>query len=1591
VAATPAKPPRPKRNTLTKGKPAKTQLQIQLEAGVEEDVNRIVGYHTAIAAPETMPAAITQSILESLDAGSLAPLDAAIAKVAEQGTSFTAAEKAALRALTGITPTPPAPPKKVVAPEPEAKPKDKLKKAKDKTEKTPAALTKKAAAAAKKAEADAAKALAAAQDAAEAETVARAAQAELDRRKKAGKGKGVPKPPKTKAPAAEAGAADVGTTESSVRLESKRPTKAQLLQSLVIELEGVLGDGFTSDQTTDLLNAIVRSTPTETSAISEVVSDIELSGTNVSPKIRNALRGLAKNYGIQPKPEPVTAAQYIDIHGPMALSLEDETTENPGIRGLIEDTLSATRKPGESEAGAVLRALANSSYVTLHQRWLARLLAPVMDKRQYSLSLQEYRSKIENGRVTEGTHNDIERLITIYTASPDVILHEALHGATVSAITGLLNVPGQNKLHDDWKKFYSHALAYRNKIDWGKINPNYREDARNAFEYGLKNEKELAAMGITNAVSREVWAQIPPVPGYKGNNFWNQFKNLLSDLYKTMLGADISQRSFLMDLMDLTAETVNLTNSVSDRASAKVVYDAKDLAAIEFIDAESKQVVEGMETLVDAPPDVTPPTAKERKKKPTAQLQPVNRFQRFVEVTANSTLGLEKAEQEVIANGGNVTPENSPYFAMRKFTADTAENKDLDNQETVEPLKRWLSLNWRKFGSGTNSDKFRKDLDKFLQHYHILNERNPTIWAETVELEGGRNLDRALLIQSAYDGEITGKQLNQQLISLANRHATIKLDEWSKKSDLAMDNAKLRESLADLAQLGYTPESLAELNVLVQNVRDRARQRMIQAGIVVEDSTEAGEGDPFSERGWEWYVPLKGSLSAPDGAGDYDIGSLRGSTKAFRDSNLATLEGRQTNAGNALAQLVADMNDASTFAAEKGFKGTLFEFATDEANTSIVKPKVVKYTGTPKAGYTYTKRVVNEKGKVKYVKTWRRNLPRPVSGFVYNDGTTHFVVYLPRDSQLNRGATGLRRVLTPYTISEKELVGKSIEAVGTGTNFIARAMTTWNPVWQASVGFLRDTTTLPFTVATGVYRYPWEAGGFAGRYTGNLIKNTAALANIPQDINAIWGNKDKLRAYAKENPTSFPARVLAYRNAGGSTEFAQGFNVKRADDELFSGLDPSVIDRAGDVYGKWNEVTGNFAALLELVGRVSAYEALVGTGMTEQEAAAQTKGALDYGQSGEWGRLVNAFHAFYRVGATSADVMRRNFTKKTGGVDYKKLAAWTPVAGAMGYAAYQLISMMLGVDDEDGKPRISKLDIGTLLQRFPFPGPDGKIYSFPIGLGLPQLLLAPGIIAAAYSEGHISIEEGAEAYYDVAKRNAPLQPMGVREGQGVSGFITSLLGGMVTPTILKPPVEITANTNAFGNPIRTDWGTTKKNRSEQGMPATGQEWKDMAMQLYDWTGGAVDMYPEEIAHYSRGYLGQLSGETVRWTVDNERKEREGLDSRAVATSLRTAVTDEDFYYRNETREVKDELEESFREMEAAVARGANEAQWLSRNPGAAKRMAAWKELDKAQSAYYEELAAIRADKLMSPERRRLRRKRADSTLRQAVERAQRSL
>jgi hypothetical protein len=736
---------------------------------------------------------------------------------------------------------------------------------------------------------------------------------------------------------------------------------------------------------------------------------------------------------------------------------------------------------------------------------------------------------------------------------------------------------------------------------------------------------------------------------------------------------------------------------------------------------------------------------------------------------------------------------------------------------------------------------------------------------------------------------------------------------------------------------------------------------------------------------------LKGSLAISEEAADLDVGSYRGNAREFRNRNLKVLEGRTTNAANALETLVLDLGEASTAAAESDFKATLYEYVTD--NQEALGAQIRTWRGTPKQGYTREARVRGKDGKMKVVERFSAELPSPKNGFVYSNGLEHFEVVLPEGSQLDRGVKGLKAVVTPGKLDATNPVGSLLRGVGTATNVLARSYTTWAPEWQLMVGFVRDIQTLPTTIGVQAFDSPWKARVFFTQYGKNLIRNTLDLKNGALELKALAkGNRADIKAYAEANPQSYVAKLLAYRAAGGSTEFSQGLNRENAGELVFDKARKKDADllsweTAVQGYDKWNQVTGDWAALLENKGRVAAWDALQAAGKTPQEAAALVKASLDYGQSGEWGRMINLWHAFYRIGATSADSMRRAFTTPTGQLDKPKLAKWMPFFGAMGAVNYMLMAAILG-DDEDGVPRIKKLSPETLVSKMIAPDGEGGMISAAIGLGVPQLTLTPGVLAAAVANEHMTVEEAGKAYYDVITKNTPIQPIGQKEGSGAVGFANSWLQGLLVPTVGKPIGELYSNVNAFDRPIRTDFPSKDKFKSDQGMPDTPQWWKDQAKELRELTGGVIDIYPESIRHFTKAYGGQPANTIIRHTLDLANKEEQGVDSQAVRTALRLGVNDEAFYYRNESRKAMTEFSISKRRLESAKQEGQTEDKWLRANPDDAKRLAARKELDKAQDAYYKRKAAIRDNKLMSAEGKKSELKKADGKLREAVNKAQ---
>lgn len=1077
---------------------------------------------------------------------------------------------------------------------------------------------------------------------------------------------------------------------------------------------------------------------------------------------------------------------------------------------------------------------------------------------------------------------------------------------------------------------------------------------------------EILAWGLSEPRFQEYLKQLSIDPARFSKK--NAFSKLI-DIVRRFLDLPVQYESALERLLDigetlLAEPTVDewLSNIFgADSATGVNIASKIILARIESDNPHAKQ--EGIFEL-DEP--------KTRNKEDTHPV-PVSKLQRIGEVFANATYGLERAVQEVIKLGGTVASDISPYFAGRLFSGHVAELAALDREEITNPLAAWIKQNFRKFADTV--EEFHTYSDQFLQAHHELTERIPDQWMQRVPLLNGMNVARDLLIDQADNGEITPQEFYKQLSNLVNQNASVGLEEWSKTTGNVKELSELRRLLAALSAKGYNAQTMAEYNAQFDAARARLQEHMLASGRI-------SPNDPWVRaRDWKWYFPLKGQQDVDEDVADTDYGSFGGKAREFRSIAVNLAEGRKTFAGSVASQLIADMNNESYKHAERKFKEALFSFVQENL-ANMGDTAITMVQGTLRSGFY---REVTVKGKVVQKPVSAKTVYKePKYGFVFHNGDTHFIVDLDPTNiiagNLDKGVKGFRVAQSPTGI---------LKGLGVITNIMSRSFTTWSPQWQFSVGFLRDTNYIPLTLAMEMFTNPLDAGKFAMGYTKRLMGNflKSGTLGLGDSIKQVWGGGSGkgLRAKAMQDPDAFLGQLYAYHAAGGSTHFNQGLNPDLAYDELFGFAERGgVVGKLGMTYDKWNEVTGNWAQLLENVGRVAAFSTMVqDLGMAPEEAAARVKGVMDFGQTGEWGRKINAWLAFYRVGATGVDVMRRVFTTPKGGFDWRKFRNWSSFMAVGASSALYLLAMALG-DDEDGVPKIKKWDINTLTQRMVLP--SGETY--PIGLGLPQLMAAPGIIGTMLGMGHITPTEATNAMYEVVTRNTPVQPAGWGKDSGPFGFATSWIQGILVPTAGKPFVEVATNVNAFDSMIHTTQKNEGKFRSNSGMQVTPQEWKDLATWMHEVTRGMVDIYPEDYRHMAKGYGGQIASEAIRQLSDYEAQEDVGMETNPVRTSALRQPNDEQYYYARELKKTKTALMNTRRRFNAAEDAGT--LQEFNRDPANKRRLAALKQLESAQKKYYDSLNAIRESNI-SPQGKRDRRKLADSALRRAVESAQGAL
>lgn len=1332
----------------------------------------------------------------------------------------------------------------------------------------------------------------------------------------------------------------------------------------------LVGEDVSVEQAADLAAAVEEGREGSIGDLNTLLRELQ-EDEQITPAQAKALRVAARK--VERAGERVAPGEDVEEEVVGEADIDPVTGRIPSEAAAKQALDEVNNELPADQARVLLDSLARNPSVSEAERALAAWLAPLVQRFGVTVGTGDL-TKIttaDNAKRYAAAYSRTNNSVHIGAPSIEAILHEMFHAVTSNLLTvqnAALNTPRLATLRRDFDIILGRAIIAARQ-------PNLDTTLRTLLDSDagpLSSTRELLAYGMTNPRFQAFLRGIPD-----GRvTLWDKFKDAL----KRFLGGSVQRRTLLDQLLDKTSEIVQYAEQyphMVDKANRLAREQARNSmmpATQEGINyADSLDAMEGQPT---------PQQVLEVQPATTNMTRIGNKFlAKFSNMDAawtklsNSTIGLERSMQALYRMGIKVPIEQDMYIAGRNYTGDIARSRQRDADTFVTPIANWLGKAFTEGGfEAVDTAQFARRIDRFFQAHHLLTERIPDLWAEQVELRDGRGVDRDDAIEDYWAGGITETEMVARIRALAAEYAVTPMEQWAEDEGHIQDTARLKEVLADLAKQGYTAESLAPLNDLVQGVNQRATEHAVASGLIA-------ERDPWVRgRAWQWYVPIKGHPQASERAADMDIVPENAVTRAFRKRDVAVMKGRQTYGENAIAQAVIDMGNMSDAAAEYNLKRPAFELALE--HTKALGAKIRTLTGTPKQGYIETVRTRNKKtGKVSTREVWHAKLPSPADGFVFNDGETHHVVTLPTDEsaggQLLKGLKGFRSIINP---GEVPIVGGALEKVGGATNVLSRLYTTWSLTWQAMTAFLRDATQVPTVLAIELHENPLQAGKFFASYAANLGRNVLATS-IPE-FRALGGNRAAFEEYAKQHPDSYAAWQVRLEESGGSTAFVQSFNQQSAQEDIFRKVKAAeqggAVTLAKGAYGLWGTLTSNWASLVEYKTRTAAFKALVQDyGMLEREAAARVKGILDYGQSGEWGRIINAGHAFYRVGATDLDTIRRAFTEPDGTINLRKFRNWSAFMAGLSGLAYMLVAAALG-DDEDGVPRIAKVDPYTLTQMAVLPVGKGTV-GFPIGLGLPQLLLSPGTLGTAVLMGNATPHEAGEAYLRMVERNLPVQPMGARPGSGLKGQTVAAFLGVATPTVITAPVEEIFNTNNFGYPIHKDITTDTKFRTEQAKGSTPQEWIDMATWLRETTG--IDMYPEDIRHLARAYGGQPASQVIQWAIDIKAKEDAGLDSRALRQAARLAINDSNYYYSRELYRARDTLLDAKRKAEYAEDHGG------TLDAETAKRLAAYKALDAARGRYYKDLAAIRDGKLLSQQRKKDMRKQADSKLRQAVEAA----
>lgn len=889
----------------------------------------------------------------------------------------------------------------------------------------------------------------------------------------------------------------------------------------------------------------------------------------------------------------------------------------------------------------------------------------------------------------------------------------------------------------------------------------------------------------------------------------------------------------------------------------------------------------------------------------------VSRMQAWATKNVNELKPLQYLNRALEKAGVKVTPEKDIFGATTLLPSRAQFETDHDSANYVDPFLNKLVPIMQRLGFAKSPKEFIGYANDAIAARHAL-ERNKLLYYQTVRLTDAAEAERAPILADIFKGKLIPEQYLPKLKAIVNKPEAI-IEKTGKRMGSGLSDEMAYKLIESAKKAGITDKVAEEINQALDPIRQRTLENGLRSKRYTPEQRNIQKAYDF-----KWYVPFKGfAEDVPNG-----VDGSRRPLGAF-NKDASYMEGRQTQSKNPLENLLADLTASSRDVAYNETAQTIFKAANDKAINSKLVTKIKSYDTNK-----LTADALEGGGKLADIESIFRS-PNTV---IYNNGTHRFSIEFPEGSKELEAIKSVQK--------ENTLDGLS-KGVGKLTNLFARAKTAYSPVFDLFTALVRDTSTYPLMAAVD------HGPKVVANYASNLAKFGGPLGAWRTYVGALRGKSfAEIEKRARDNPDSFAGWAHRLSKSGGGLDFKQELNnVKSVDDIAAKLAKPNQL--APKAIGRnFLNFLDAFATSSIATGRVSMFKALVESGMSDKEAGLYTKRLLNFQQSSEGSRRMNAYFAFWRAGIANADRLHELVHKPDGSFDRARFGKLM-LTGVAAAAAWNAVLKSYYGDDA------KKLTQDTLSKNFVLPLEyNGEPIKLPMGLGLPRLMLGLGMLATRAAEGDASMKETLEATKGTLFENlSPLKPSQSKENATAGERAMDLLMAAV-PSPVRPLAELERNETIFGQDIHTRFPKDNEFRSSQGQRATPAEWKDLAKGMKEMTG--VDVYPESLEYLANSYGAGFMTEVLReFVLENKQAQGKevGLTDYPFVPRFTTGdikyASAKEFYYQREqlqdaTREVNTLKAES-KPIPAALQRQSDEEKKLENAARAHSR--AIKEVD----------------------------------------------